>query len=209
MNAKVFTKDGKAKGEIALPQEVFECEVNEPLMHQVVTLYLANQRQGTSKTKTRAEVSGGGRKPFKQKGTGHARAGSNTSPLYVRGGKAFGPEPRDYFSNIPQKMRRISLRSALTVRAKDNKVLVFEQMAFDAPKTKEMVNLLKAVSVDNRKNLLVVGDDNENVFLSGRNVKALNIKRYSDLNTYDVLNSENIIFGAENLIEKMKEVVAL
>jgi large subunit ribosomal protein L4 len=209
MNAKVYTKDGKEKGEIALPEEVFGCEVNEHLMHEVVILYQANQRQGTSKTKGRAEVSGGGRKPFKQKGTGRARQGSNTSIINVRGGKAFGPQPRSYYTTIPQKMRKAALCSALSARAQENKIIVIDGVAFDRPKTKEMIAVLKAVKADTTKNLLIVGENNANAYMSGRNVKNLCIKNAAEINTCDVLRAENVIFGAETLVEKMKEVVAL
>jgi large subunit ribosomal protein L4 len=209
MNVKVYSKDGSEKGEITLPTEVFECEINEHLMHQVVTLYRANQRQGTSKTKGRAEVSGGGRKPFKQKGTGHARQGSNTSPIAVRGGKAFGPQPRDYSSTIPQKMRRLSLKSALSERARENKIIVIDKVEFDSPKTREMVKILKAISVEQKRNLLVVDAGNTFVYLTGRNVKNLKIKHATDINTLDVLSADNIIFASEHLVDKMKEVVAL
>ncbi|MFC1476636.1 50S ribosomal protein L4 [Fibrobacterota bacterium] len=207
MNAKVYTQDGKEKGTIELPEEIFGVEVNSSLMHLIVKSYLANQRQGTAKTKSRTEVSGGGRKPFRQKGTGRARAGSNTSPVWVRGGKAFGAAPRNYGGTIPKKMRRAALCSALSSRAKDEKVLVIDRMTIEEPKTKLVNTILKGLSILNKKNLLIIDDGDRNIFLSGRNIKDVQIKPVKEINAYDVLSNENIVFSAENLIEKVKEVV--
>lgn len=207
MKAKVFTQDGKEKGTVELPEEIFGVEVNNTLMHLVIKSYLANQRQGTSKTKSRTEVSGGGRKPFRQKGTGRARAGSNTSPIWVRGGKAFGAVPRNYGGTISKKMRRAALCSALSSRAKDERVLIIEQMSLEEPKTKRVNNLLSELSILDKKNLLIIGEDDRNIFLSGRNIKNVQIKPVKEINAYDVLKNENIVFSAENLIEKVKEVV--
>jgi large subunit ribosomal protein L4 len=208
MKAKLYSQDGKEKGVFELPDDIFNAEVNETVMHSVVKALLANQRQGTHKAKTRAEVSGGGRKPFKQKGTGRARAGSNTSPVWVRGGTIFGPKPREYGGTIPKKLRRIALRSAYTTRAKEEKILVVDQIKIELPKTKSVVEIFTTMAVRNKKNLLIIGDDDRNVFLSGRNVKNVSIKCVKDVNVYDILKHENIIFSSENLIEKVKEVVA-
>ncbi|MDG5813744.1 50S ribosomal protein L4 [Chitinispirillales bacterium ANBcel5] len=210
MKAKLYQQNGTLKGEVQLPDAVFAAEVNEHVLHQVIKSYLANQRQGTSKTKTRAEVSGGGRKPWRQKGTGRARAGSNTSPVWVRGGKAFGPETRDYYTVIPRKLKKIALSSALSSRAKDEKVVIVDSIQCQEPKTKTIADLLGALSVNGKKNLLIVDvEDSKNVYLSGRNIKNLEIKMVSDINAYDVIHSENIIFGNEKLIEKVEEAVAL
>lgn len=207
MKAKVFTQDGKEKGTVELPEEIFGVEVNNALMHLIVKSYLANQRQGTAKTKNRKEVSGGGRKPFRQKGTGRARAGSNTSPVWVRGGKAFGAIPRNYGGTIPKKMRRAALCSALSSRAKDEKVLVIDRMAIEEPKTKLVNTMLNKLSILNKNNLLIIDEGDRNIFLSGRNIKDVQIRPVKEINAYDVLNNENIVFSAENLIEKVKEVV--
>ncbi len=207
MNAKKYTSEGKANGTVELPSEIFEAEVNETLMHGVVKSYLANQRQGTAKTKGRSEVSGGGVKPFKQKGTGRARAGSNTSPVWVRGGKAHGANPRDYSTTIPKKMKRKALCSAYTVRAGEETVHVIEKVDVSAPKTAEIASLLKNMELSNKKNLLVIGSDDRNIYLSGRNIKNVTVKSVKDVNTYDILNCENIVFAGENLIEDIKEVV--
>src|SRR5690554_4394660 len=209
MNAKIFQQDGTVKGEIELPEDVFGTDVNETLLHQVITQFLANQRQGTAKTKTRAEVSGGGKKPWKQKGTGRARAGSNTSPIWVRGGKAFGPQPRDYYSRIPKKMKRLALKSAYSSRAKSENVVVIDHIECNEPKTRTIQDMLKAKSLKGRKNLLIVDSESQNIYLSGRNIRDLEIKNVSEINAYDVLKNENIIFSDEKLVGKVKEVVSL
>lgn len=209
MKAKLYQQDGTVKGEMDLPESVFGAEINDHLMHQVVTQLLANQRQGTSKTKGRSEVSGGGRKPWRQKGTGRARAGSNTSPIWVRGGKAHGPDPRDYHTTIPKKMKRIALTSALSSRAKDEKVMVVENISCDTPKTKTILAMLKALTVSGKRNLLIIDKDVKNVYLSGRNIRDLDIRPVSEINAYDILSNENIIFGDAKLIGKVQEAVAL
>lgn len=207
MKAKKYTIDGEDKGTFDLPQEVFGAEINSSLIHSVVKMHLANQRQGTAKTKTRSEVSGGGKKPYKQKGTGRARAGSNTSPIWVRGGKAFGASPRDYGTTIPRKMRVRALCSALSDRAKEGKIMIIDEMKIDQPQTKKVNELLKKLSIINNKNLLLIGDDDKNIFLSGRNIKNVNIKNTKDVNAYDILSCDNVIFSAQNLIDTVKEVL--
>lgn len=207
MKAKKFTLGGEEKGSLELPPEIFGVELKDSLIHSVVKMHLANQRQGTAKTKGRSEVRGGGKKPYKQKGTGRARAGSNTSPIWVRGGKAFGPSPRNYVSTIPKKMRKSALCSALSDRAKDGKILIIDELKIDQPQTKVVNELLKKLSVDNKKNLLLIGKDDKNIFLSGRNIRNVTIKNVKDINVYDILNCENVIFCKENLIESFKEVI--
>lgn len=209
MKAKLYQQNGTVKGDVELPESVFGTEVNEHLLHQVIKMLLANQRQGTSKTKTRAEVSGGGKKPWKQKGTGRARAGSNTSPIWVRGGKAHGPQPRDYYSNIPKKMRKLALTSALTSRAQSENILVIDSVTCNEPKTKAIVAMLDAMSVNGKRNLLVVDKDGKNIFLSARNIKNVEIRPVAEINAYDIISSENIIFCNETLIGKVQEAVAL
>lgn len=209
MKAKLFQQNGQLKGEIDLPQAAFGVDINEHLLHQVVKTYLSNERQGTAKTKGRSEVSGGGKKPWKQKGTGRARAGSNTSPIWVRGGKAHGPVPRDYYSAIPRKMRKLALASALTSRANDEKIIVIDSIACEEPKTKTIAGMLKSLSLNDKKNLLIITGDNTNVYLAARNIKNLQIRPVNELNALDILHSENIIFGGESLVVKMEEAVAL
>lgn len=209
MKAKLYQQNGTVKGDFDLPDTVFGVDVNEHLMHQVIIMLQANQRQGTSKTKGRSEVSGGGRKPWRQKGTGRARAGSNTSPLWVRGGKAFGPDPRDYYANIPVKMKRLALSSALSSRAKDEKVMIIESISCDAIKTKTIFAMLEALTVSGKRNLLIIDKDTKNVYLSGRNIRDLEIRPVSEINALDILRNENIIFGDERLIAKVQEAVAI
>lgn len=207
MKTKLFQQNGSVKGEIELPAEVFGADVNEALLHQVITQYLANQRQGTSKTKGRSEVSGGGRKPWRQKGTGRARAGSNTSPIWARGGKAFGPDPRNYFSNIPRKLKKLALISALSSRAGDAKVIVVDTITCDEPKTKIIQEMMKALSVEGQKNLLIIDAAAKSIYLSARNLRDMEIRPVNELTAYDILKSENIIFGNEQLIGKVQEAV--
>lgn len=211
MKAKLYQQNGSVKGDFDLPDSVFGAEVNDHLMHQVITMLQANMRQGTSKTKGRSEVSGGGRKPWRQKGTGRARAGSNTSPIWVRGGKAHGPDPRDYYSTIPQKMKKGALASALSSRAKDEKVLVVESISCETPKTKVILAMLEALKVSGKRNLLILDNVNSDnaIYLSGRNIKDLDVIRVCEINALDILSNENIIFGDEKLIDKVKEAVIL
>jgi large subunit ribosomal protein L4 len=207
MKVKIYSMDGKVQGEMDAADEVFSAVVDEHLLYLVLKSLRANHRQGTSKTKTRAEVSGGGKKPWKQKHTGNARAGSNTSPIWVRGGKAHGPRPREYFSNIPKAMRISALKSALSSRAKEGKIMVVDRVTADAPKTKIIAGMLSALSVADKRNLLIINPADKNVYLSGRNVKNLRIRPVSEINALDVLNNENIIFGEQGLVKKVEEAV--
>lgn len=209
MKAKVFSQDGTVKGDIQLSDSVFNAAINQQVMYLVLKSYRANQRQGTAKTKGRKEVSGGGRKPWKQKHTGHARAGSNTSPLWVRGGKAFGPSPRNYYRVIPKTLRKIALTSALSSRAKDEKILVVDKITCDAPKTKTIVAMLAALPLGDKRTLLIIEGANRNVYLSGRNIKNCSVKPISEINAFDVLSNENIVFGSEGLVGKIEEAIAL
>src|SRR5436309_8384159 len=173
MNAKIFGMDGSAKGEASLPDELFAQPVHEHLLWLSVKRYLGDQRQGTARVKTRGEVSGGGHKPWRQKGTGRARSGSNTSPLWPGGGRAFGPKPRDYRTAMPRKQRRAALASALSLRASENAVSVVEPLSFPAPKTKETAGVLPRLGLSGKRTLLVLGDKDENVYRSCRNLRNL------------------------------------
>ncbi|MBD3419588.1 MAG: 50S ribosomal protein L4 [Chitinivibrionales bacterium] len=208
MKAKLFSGDGTAKGDLNLPDAVFNTTVNDALLHQVATMYQANRRQGTAKAKGRSEVSGGTGKPWKQKGTGRARAGSNTSPVWVRGGKSFGPQPRTFTRTIPRKLRIKALTSALTSRAQAEKIVVFDRIACEEAKTKQIAVLLRKAALDGNKNLLILDAGQDKVYLSSRNIERLQVKPLSELNALDVLLNENIIFGAEELIGKIEEAVA-
>jgi large subunit ribosomal protein L4 len=209
MKLKVYSQEGKQLADTDLSDELFGGEVNTGLLYQVIKSYQANQRQGTAKAKGRSEVSGGGRKPFKQKGTGRARAGSNTSPIWVRGGKAFGPEPRDYSVHIPKKMRRAALKSALSSRAQNDKIVVIESIACEKPRTKLIADLLKALQLQSGRALLITDGGNENVFLSARNLRDLRVVPVSSLNALDIANSDNVVLADKSLVKKLEEAVAL
>lgn len=209
MKAKVYSQDGIIKGEVDLAESVFNTAINKQVLYLVIKSYRANLRQGTAKTKGRSEVSGGGRKPWKQKHTGNARAGSNTSPLWKRGGKAFGPQPRDYYAKIPGTLRKIALTSALSSRAKDDRILVIDKIVADAPKTKTVATMLNALSLLGKRTLLVIdGAHGKNVYLSGRNIKNCSVKPVSEINALDVMNNETVVFGAEELLGKIEQAVA-
>jgi len=207
MKAKVYSQDGKVKGDIDLADSIFNTDINEHVMYLVVKSYRANQRQGTSKTKGRSEVSGGGRKPWKQKHTGNARSGSNTSPLWVRGGKAFGSQPRDYSVTIPKNLRKIALTSALSSRAKDAKIVIVDKINCDMPKTKTISLMFDALSIAGKRILLIVDSANKNLYLSSRNIKNCSVKPVNELNALDVLSNDTVVFGAEELLGKIGEAV--
>ncbi len=207
MKSKLYQQDGSVKGEIDLPDSVFAVEVREHLLYQVIKGYRANQRQGTANAKGRAEVSGGGRKPWRQKGTGRARAGSNTSPVWSRGGKAHGPEPRDHSTRIPRRMRKAALAAALSVRAREDKIVVIDTIVFDPPKTKAMVQFLNTLPLTGTRSLLVTEGHDRPTYLAGRNIPNLTVKPLSEINAWDVLDTDNIIFGGELCIGKLEEAV--
>jgi large subunit ribosomal protein L4 len=209
MKLKVYTQDGKQTGTIDVSDEIFGGEINTGLLHQIVKSYMANKRQGTAKTKSRTEVSGGGKKPWKQKGTGRARAGSNTSPIWVRGGKAHGATPRDYGETIPKTLRRLALRQALTSRMQDDKIVVVDPMKCDAPKTKTLTGMLKALKIESGRTLLLTDGSNRNMYLSGRNIPDLKVAPVSSLNAFDVLHNHNIILTAKGMVGKLEEAVKL
>lgn len=194
MELKVYNIDGNETGEsVKLPDEVFNVEPNDHLIYQAVRVYLSNQRQGTHKTKERAEVRGGGKKPFRQKGTGRARQGTSRSPLMVGGGTIFGPRPHLYKLNLPKKAARLARKSALSKKAKENQIMVIQDFSFDAPKTKDMANILKALKLDSTKTLFLVADKNENLYKSGRNIANLNVQISDKAATYELLNNQMIL----------------
>lgn len=194
MELKVYNIDGNETGEsVKLPDEVFNVEPNDHLIYQAVRVYLSNQRQGTHKTKERAEVRGGGKKPFRQKGTGRARQGTSRSPLMVGGGNIFGPRPHLYKLNLPKKAARLARKSALSKKAKENQIMVIQDFSFDAPKTKDMANILKALKLDSTKTLFLVADKNENLYKSGRNIANLNVQISDKAATYELLNNQMIL----------------
>ncbi len=208
MNAKLYGADGNETGSVELPASVFGVEVNESLLHTVVNAYLANARQGTAKTKGRSEVSGGGRKPWRQKGTGRARAGSNTSPIWVRGGKAHGTNPRDYRQGITTKMRRGALLSAYSVRASEENISVLDSVQLTEVKTKAMVDVLGNIGIAGEKVLVIIPASERNVYLSSRNIKNVKVKAIEDVNALDVLRSNKILFVTQDIVKQLEEVVA-
>jgi large subunit ribosomal protein L4 len=205
VNAKLYSASGAEKGVAALPEELFGQQVNEHLLWLSVKRHLGNQRQGTAKVKSRGEVSGGGRKPWRQKGTGRARAGSNTSPLWPGGGRAFGPEPRDFRTEMPRKQRRQALASALSLRAGENAVAVIEPLQMSAPRTRQMADLLKALGLAGKRTLLVIEQPSEPLLKSCRNLPNLRTRLAHQVNPYDLLNCEAVLVTQGGL-ERMKEV---
>lgn len=195
MELEVYKKDGSKSGEkVKLSADIFAIEPSQHAMYLAVRSYLDNQRQGTHKVKTRAEVRGGGKKPFKQKGTGNARQGTSRSPVMVGGGSIFGPKPRDYSFDLPAKMKKLARKSALSVKAKEGQIKIVEDFSFDAPKTKEMASVLKALQVDSTKTLLLTAKSDQNVYKSGRNIPRLNILPADKASTYDLVNNQMIVF---------------
>lgn len=198
----VYDLDGNETGKVTLDDYYFGCEVNIPVMHLVVRRQLAAARRGTASTKNRAEVSGGGRKPWRQKGTGRARAGSIRSPIWVGGGRAHGPRPRHYGFKVNRKVRRLALRSALSARAEEDRVLVLEDFTMEEPKTKEAARILRNLGVDDYV-LFVLPEEDENVIKSMRNLPFVEVIKVDHLNTYDVLSNDRIIFTRSSL-EKLQ-----
>jgi large subunit ribosomal protein L4 len=189
----------------ALPAEYFDGTVNEPVLHQAVKVYLNNQRQGTHMTKTRSFVSGGNQKPWKQKGTGRARQGSTRAPHWRGGGIVFGPSPRDYRTDIPRKVKQLARKSALNARAREGAVHVVERLAFRAPKTAQLVELLGSVGVAGRKALILTAGHNLNAYLSGRNLPGVEVMAYPEASAYDILWSDVVIVEEGALTGVMPE----
>ena len=204
-NVSVYNMEGKEVGTLELSDAVFGVEVNEHLVHMAVVSQLANKRQGTQKAKTRAEVSGGGRKPWKQKGTGHARQGSTRSPQWTGGGVVFAPTPRDYTIKLNKKERRLALKSALTSRVNENKFIVVDELKFDEIKTKKFQTVLNNLKVS--KALVVVGDDSANVAMSARNIAAVKTAFVNTINVYDILKY-NTVVATKTAVAAIEEVYA-
>ena len=203
---KVLNMAGESVGEITLNDEVFGIEPNEYAVQATVKNYLANQRQGTQSAKTRSEVRGGGRKPFRQKGTGRHRQGSTTDPSQIGGGIVFAPKPRDYRYNVPKKLKRLALKSALSAKVSDNELIVVDELKFDEPKTKEMVNVLKNIKAD-KKALIVMDVKDENVVKSASNIQGVRTALVSTMNVYEILNHYSLVL-TKAAAEKIQEVYA-
>lgn len=197
---------GEAVGDIELNDSVFGIEVNEFAVHEVIKNYLANQRQGTQSAKTRGEVRGGGRKPFRQKGTGRGRQGSLTSPSHIGGGVVFAPKPRDYSYSVPKKVKRLAIKSVLTSKVQENEIIVLDTLSFEAPKTKDMVNVLKNIKAA-KKAIIVMDEKDENVIKSAANIPGVKTTLVSTMNTYEVLNATSFII-TKKAVEKIEEVYA-
>ena len=202
----VYNIEGKKVSDIELADSVFGIEPNEKIVHSVLANYMANQRQGTSNTKTRAEVSGGGRKPWKQKGTGRARQGSIRSPQWFKGGIALGPKPRDYSYRVNKKERRLAVRSVLSSKVLENNLVVVDSMNFDAIKTKNMVSALNNLKVEG-KTLIVLPEKNENVQKSARNIEGVKTSLVNTINVYDLLKYNKLVLTVD-AVKSLEEVYA-
>ena len=204
----VYNMAGKTTGEeIELNEEVFGVEFNEPVVHQAIVMQQANERLGTSATKTRGMVRGGGRKPWRQKGTGHARVGSTRSPLWVGGGVTFGPQPRSYKKDMPRKARRLAIRCALSAKVAEGQLVIIDNIAFDDFKTKRTIEMLDAFEAAENKTLIITNGENENVELSARNLRKVTVINNGGLNCFDLLHN-NKVFLDKNAVEKIEEVLA-
>lgn len=204
MTLDVFKIDGKtASQKIELADNIFSIEPNDHAIYLSVKAYLANQRQGTHKTKERSEVRGGGKKPWKQKGRGGARAGTSRSPLWVGGGTIFGPRPRDYRQDLPKKVKRLARKSALSYKAKDSQLIVVEDFSLESPRTKDFITMLESLKIAGKKVLLLTTNFNENVFKSGRNIPKVKVLEANKASTYDILNNQVLVIqmGAVKVIE--------
>src|SRR5690625_1646626 len=202
----LFAQDGSESGDFELNETVFGIEPNEPVLHEAVLLQQASKRQGTHAVKNRGQVRGGGKKPWRQKGTGRARHGSIRSPIWVGGGVTFGPTPRSYKYQLPKKVRRLALKSALSAKVKEENTIVLENIQLDEPKTKEVVNLLNALNVD-KKALLVVAENNENLTRSANNLQHVKVITVDQLNVLDLLSHDKLIL-TKDAADKAGEVLS-
>ena len=208
MKLNVYKIDGKKTDEtVELPDDIFGVEPNEHLLYQAVRVYLSNKRQGTHKAKERAEVRGGGKKPFRQKGTGRARQGTSRSPLMRGGGTIFGPRPHKYRLTLPKKAARLARKSALSLKAKENEIMVVEDFSFEAPKTRDLHGILSLLKLNDKKTLLLLSGKNENLYKSGRNMKNLDVQLSDNVATYQLLNNKMILLqksAVENLCKSLQ-----
>lgn len=204
-NVSVYNMEGSEVGTLELSDAVFGVEIKENLVHQAVVQYLANNRQGTQKAKTRSEVSGGGAKPWRQKGTGHARQGSTRAPQWTGGGMVFAPVPRDYSFKMNKKEKRAALKSVLTDKVQENKFLVLDELKFDAPKTKDMKKVLDALKVE--KALIIVGNDSDNAVISARNIAGVATASPETINVFDLLKY-NAVIATKSSVAAIEEVYA-
>ena len=202
---KLFNQNGSEVGNLELNENIFAANVNADALHQVVVALLANKRQGTQSAKTRAEVRGGGIKPWRQKGTGRARQGSIRSPQWIKGGIVFAPKPRDYRVSTPKSMRKVAMVSALTSKVQEGEMIVLDSLSFEAPKTKNMVEVLKAFNA--KKTLIITAESNEVLYKSARNLEGVQIMPVNNINVYDLLKFEKLII-TKDAVSKIEEVYA-
>lgn len=201
----LFNKEGNQIGDIQLNDDVFAVEVNQYAIHQVVVALLANKRQGTQSAKTRAEVRGGGIKPWRQKGTGRARQGSIRAPQWIKGGIVFAPKPRDYRMSVPKSMKRVAMKSALTSKVQEGEMIVLDNLDFEGIKTKQVVDMLKVFAA--KKTLIITAESDENVYKSARNIEGVSVIPANNINVYDLLKFPKVIMTKE-AISKIEEVYA-
>jgi large subunit ribosomal protein L4 len=205
MTLEILKIDGKPSGKkVKLDAEIFGIQPNDHAIYLSVKAFLANQRQGTHKAKERSEVRGGGKKPWRQKGRGTARAGTIRSPLWIGGGTIFGPRPRDYRQKLPQKVKQLARKSALSYKVKDEQIIVVEDFTFEKPKTKDFIAMMEALKINGKKILILTGYTDSNVYKSGRNINKVSVMEASKASTYDILNNQLLILqrSAVDAIEK-------
>jgi large subunit ribosomal protein L4 len=189
----VYNQSGQNIGQVEVSSDIFETVINQGVIHQVVVMHLANKRVGTASTKRRDEVAGSGRKLFRQKGTGMARAGSRRSPLRIGGGSVFGPKPRDYGFSVPKKVKRSAIKSVWADKFQNDNVVVVDSLNFDRPKTKQILAMMKGLGLSDTKTLVVLDESNDNVYYSARNVPRLNVRVWNTISTYDILWHDKIV----------------
>jgi large subunit ribosomal protein L4 len=207
MKLDVYKIDGSKSGDsVELSDEIFGIEPNDHVIYLAVKAYLANQRQGTHKSKERNEVRGGGRKPWRQKGRGVARAGTIRSPLWVGGGRIFGPKPRNYREKLNKKVKNLARKSALTYKAKSEQIVIVEDFNFELPKSKELYSILNALNVTGKKTLILTGEVGENIYKSGRNIEKINVLEANKASTYEILNSQ-VLLLQKSAVEKLESTL--
>jgi large subunit ribosomal protein L4 len=205
MKLDILKIDGSSSGEqLELSDDIFGVEPNDHAIYLAVKAYMANQRQGTSKSKERGEVRGGGKKPWKQKGRGGARAGTSRSPLWVGGGTIFGPRPRDYRQDLTKKLKRLARKSALSYKVKDNQILIVEDFALENTKTKDLSKILSDLKIRGKKILVLTGSYNEKIYKAGRNIPKVNILEAANASTYDILNNQVLVLQ-KSAVESIKK----
>ena len=203
----VLNINGQNVGEIELMDSIFNVEVNEHVLYEVVKNQLANKRQGTQSAKTRAEVRGGGRKPWKQKGTGRARQGSIRAVQWVGGGVAFAPKPRDYRYTLPKKVRRLAMKSALSAKVQNGEMIVLDALTMEAPKTKEFIKILENLKANSRRTLFVLPENSDNIYISSRNLQNVNVITVDEINTYAIMNSYHMVMvdGVQDILAERRK----